>query len=137
MLRIRAGEFVGSRTLCRKGSPMAGVGFLQSLWEKPIWTGIWSYLDPMDSVFGRTASMECTVPGKYGPHGELFFFPIQKESAPMPGRETASPFLNADIRTPFFLLMSSRSVRSVRCCFALTRGKKEEAEKKKDFMLLI
>ena len=42
------------------------------------------------------------MPEKCGPHGELFFFLIQKEPALMPGRETVSPFLNADIRTPFF-----------------------------------
>ena len=31
------------------------------------------------------------MPGKYGPHGELFFLLIQKE------RETFSPFINSDI----------------------------------------
>ena len=40
--------------------------------------------------------------GKHGPHGELFFFLVQKEPASMPGSETVSPFLNADIRTSFF-----------------------------------
>ena len=46
--------------------------------------------------------VEWNVPGKYGPHGELFFFPIQKEPAlPLVG-ETFSPFLDADIRTSFF-----------------------------------
>ena len=35
-------------------------------------------------------------------HGELFCFLIQKEPASMSGSETFSPFLNADIRTPFF-----------------------------------
>ena len=47
------------------GRVMAGVGFLQRLWEKPIWEGVWPCLDPMDSVCLRTASMECNVPGKY------------------------------------------------------------------------
>ena len=56
-------------------SPVACAGFLQSLWEKPIWE------DPMDSVCLRTVSMEWNVPGKFGPHGELFFFLIQKEPA--------------------------------------------------------
>ena len=83
-------------------SPMAGAGFLQSLWEKQIWEGVWLYLDPMDSVCLRTASVEWNVPGKYGPHGELFFFLIEKEPATMPGTETSSPFFTADIRTPFF-----------------------------------
>ena len=41
-------------------SPMATVGFLRSLWEKPIWRAFWPYLDPMDSVCVclRTVSME-------------------------------------------------------------------------------
>ena len=42
------------------------------------------------------------MPGKCGPHGELFFFLSQKEPATMPGRETCSPFFNADIRTSSF-----------------------------------
>ena len=46
--------------------------------------------------------MVWNVPGKYGPHGELFFFLIQKELATVPGSETFSSFFNADIRTPFF-----------------------------------
>ena len=57
----------------------------------------WPYLDPMDGVRLRTASMEWTVPGKYGPHGELLFFLIQKEPATEPVGETFSPFFNADI----------------------------------------
>ena len=56
----------------------------------------------MDSVSLRTASMVWNVPGKYGPHGELFFFLIQEEPATMPGSATFSPFLNADIRTSYF-----------------------------------
>ena len=64
---------------------------------------MWPYLDPMDSVCLRTASVGWNVPGKYGPHGELFFFLTQKEPATMPGSETVSPFLNADICTSPFL----------------------------------
>ena len=63
---------------------MAGVGFLRCLWEKPIWEGVWPYLDPMDSVCLRTASKAWNVPGNYGPHGELFFLQVQKELA-LPG----------------------------------------------------
>ena len=37
--------------------------------------------DPMGSVCLRTASMEWNVLEKYGPHGELFSFLIQKEPA--------------------------------------------------------
>ena len=40
--------------------------------------------------------MEWNVPGKYGPHGELFFFLFQKEPAIVPD-------INADIRTFLFL----------------------------------
>ena len=95
---------------------MAGVGFFQSLWEKPIWEGVWPYLDPMENVCLRTASKDWNVPGKYEPHGELFFFLIQKEPATEPFGETFSPFFNADIRTPpSSLLMSSRIVRSSPC----------------------
>ena len=82
---------------------MACAGFLQRLWEKPIWEGVWPYSDPCDSACLRTASVEWNVPGKYGPHGELFFFLMQKEPATMSGSETFSPFFAADIGTPFFL----------------------------------
>ena len=78
---------------------MAGVGFLQSFREKPIWEGVWPYLDPMDCVCLRTASMEWNMPEKYGPHGELFFFLMQKSPLVC---ETFSPLFNADICTPRF-----------------------------------
>ena len=89
----------GPSALWRERSPMAVVGFLQSLWEKPMWKGIWLHLDPMDCVCLRTASVEWNVPGKYGPHGELFFFLFEKEPALPPVGETFSPFFKADIRT--------------------------------------
>ena len=106
-------------------SPMAGDGFLQSLWEKPIWKGIWPHLGPMDGVCLRTASVGWNVPGKYGPHGGLFFFLIQKEPASMPGKETVCLVFNVDIRTSS-LLMSSRSVCLLPCA---SSRKKEEAGK--------
>ena len=65
-------------------------------------------LDPMDSVCLRTASMEWNVPGKYGPHGELFFFLIQKEPAIVPDSETFSPFINSDFGIP---LLSSNVLK--------------------------
>ena len=65
---------------------MAGVGILQSLWIGD----------------GRCASMEWNVPGKYGPHGEVSFFLIQKEPATEQVGETFSPFFDADIGTPRF-----------------------------------
>ena len=104
------GVFLRPKTRWWEWSPLACAGFLQRLWEKPTWEGVWPYPDPCDSACLRTASVEWNVPGKYGPHGELFFFLMQKEPATMPGSETFSPFFAADIRTPFFsLLMSSRS----------------------------
>ena len=48
------------------------------MWDKPVWEGVWPYLDPWDSVRLRTISMHC-VPKKYGLHGELFFFLLKKE----------------------------------------------------------
>ena len=81
---------------------MAGVGVLQSLWGSPIWEGVWPYLDPTDCVCLRTASMAWNVPGKYGPHGELFFFLIQNKPASTPGSDLQPFFNNADIRTPLF-----------------------------------
>ena len=88
------------------------------------------YLDPMDSVCLRTASVQWKVPGKYGPHGELCFFPIQKELATMPGSETFCPFLNADIHS------SLCSADVLKKCALIALRKKEEAEKM-DVMLLI
>ena len=73
---------------------MACAGFLQSLWEKPIWEGVWPNLDPWYSVCLRTASVEWNVPGKYGPRGELFFFLI-KELATTPGGETLQHLLRS------------------------------------------
>ena len=77
-------------TFCCLARSDVGTGFLQLLWEKPIWEGVLPCLDPWDSVCLRTASVEWNVPGKYGPHGELFFFLIQKEPATMPGKRDLS-----------------------------------------------
>ena len=104
-------QVIGGRSVLA----MADVRFLQRLWEKPISGGVWPYLDLMDSVCLLTASMERNVPGKCGPHGELFFFLTQKEQGMEPVGETFNPFFNADIRTSSSLLMFSRSVRSSPC----------------------
>ena len=108
---------------------MAGVGFLQNVWEKSIWEVVWPHLDPMDSVCLRTASMEWNVAGKYGPHGELFFFLIQREPALAPVDETFSPFFKAAI----CLQKSSRSARLSLC----TQSRKKEEAEKMDVMLLV
>ena len=49
------------------------------LWCKPLCEKVWPCLDPWDSVRLRTASICWNVPGKYGPHGELFSLFIQKK----------------------------------------------------------
>ena len=111
---------------CWEWYPMVCAGFLRRPWEKPIWEGAWPYLDPWDSVCLRTASVERNVPAKYGPHGELFFFLIDKELATMRG-QTFSPFFGADIRTlPHF----SADVLKKCALIACTEWRKrEEAER--------
>ena len=93
---------VSAQSTSAKGFPIAAVGFFRSLWEKPIWEGVWPYLNPINSFCLRTASIEWNVPGKYGPHGELFCFLIQKEPAIAPNSETFSPFIDPGIRLPCF-----------------------------------
>ena len=80
---------------------MAGVGFLQRLWENPIWEGVWlfAWIRWIVCVYAQRPRI-WNVPGTYGSHGELFFFLIQKEPATVPVGETFGPFFNADIRTP-------------------------------------
>ena len=57
-----------------------GSGMVPEMWDKPLWwEGVSPYLDPWDSVRPRTASTHWIVPGKHGPHGELFFFLLKKE----------------------------------------------------------
>ena len=68
--------------------------FLQSLWEKPIW-------DAMDTVCLRTASMEWNVLDKYGPHGELLFFLIQKKKPAIePNSEALNSFIGDGFQVP-------------------------------------
>ena len=40
----------------------------------------WLFLDAWDSVRLRTASTQWNVPGRYGPHGELFFFLVEERA---------------------------------------------------------
>ena len=61
---------------------------LRRLPQTSVGEAVLAGLDPWDSVCLRTASVEWSVPGKYGPHGELFFFMIRKELVTMPGSET-------------------------------------------------
>ena len=52
---------------------------------------------------GRLAlPMEWNVPGKYGPHGVLLFFLIQKKSAIVPNSEAFNSFIGDGFQVPEF-----------------------------------
>ena len=53
-----------------------GAKILPKMWEGAHWEGVWPCLDPWDGV--RTASTYWNVPGKHGPHDDLFFFSIKE-----------------------------------------------------------
>ena len=113
-------EGLGPNTLCRKRSAMAGVGILHSLWEKPIWEGVWPNLDPLDSVCSRTGDHGVECAREVWPASRaLFFSLIQKEPATVPGCET--PFVNADIRTTLF---SADVLKKCDCRLAPNCGRK-------------
>ena len=63
---------------------------------KPLWDKVWPHLDPWESVRLRTASTHWNVPGKYGPHGELFCFLIQKEQVVAPNEVLPNPRASAE-----------------------------------------
>ena len=66
------------------------------MWKKPLCEGVWLYLDPWDSVRLRTASTHWNVPGKCGPHGELFFFLIKKEQVVASHEALPNPCVSAE-----------------------------------------
>ena len=43
------------------------------------WEGMWPFLDLWDVGEMRTTGSSWNIPSKYGPHGELFFFLLEKE----------------------------------------------------------
>ena len=58
---------------------LVGAKTLQKIWEGCCWEGVWIFLNPWDvEVLGTTTSV-WNVLGKYGSHGELFFFFMKKE----------------------------------------------------------
>ena len=65
-------------------------------WGKPLLEKVWPFLDPWDSVRQRTASTHWNVPGKYGPHGELFFFFIKKKPEVVLSEVLPDPFVSAE-----------------------------------------
>ena len=73
-----------------------GTRILQKMWERPFWEGVWPCLDLWDSVRLRTASTCWDAPGKYGPHGELFFFLTKKEPVAVSNEVPSNPFVSAE-----------------------------------------
>ena len=66
------------------------------MWEGPFWEGGWPCLDPWDVASLRTSSSCWNVPGKYGPHSELFFFLIRKESVALTQAVPFEPFVSSE-----------------------------------------
>ena len=60
--------------------------------KKPLSKRVWPHLDPWDSVRLRTASTHWNVPGKKGPHSELFFLLIKKEQVVASSEVLPKPF---------------------------------------------
>ena len=57
-----------------------GSGLIPDLSGKPLWEEVLlPFLHAWENVRLRTASSQWKVPGRYGPCGELFFFPLKKE----------------------------------------------------------
>ena len=67
---------------------------------EPIWEGVWSHLDAMDTVCLRTVSMEWNTPEKYGPHGVLLFFLIQKRPVTVPNSEAFNSLIGDGFQVP-------------------------------------
>ena len=77
-----------------------GSGLVPELWGKPLWEKVWPFLDACDSVRLRTASTQWNIAGKYGPHGGLLFFLIQKKPALVPDSEALNSFIGDGFRVP-------------------------------------
>ena len=74
------------------GSPYFANAFTRDVGGEP---PLEACLDAWDLVLLRTASTYWNVPGKYGPHGELFFFLVKKE--PVASTDGPSnPFVSAE-----------------------------------------
>ena len=90
----------------------------------PFWEGVWPFLDPWDVVGLRTTSSVWNVPGKYGPHGELFFFLIKKEPFALTRAVEFKPFVLAETLGACALIGPAPDARRciwvlvLRCLFA-------------------
>ena len=71
-----------------------GSGIFPKMWkDRP---GKVSGLYPWYMVRLRTASTHWNVPGKYGPHDELFFFLIQKEPVVASNEVLPNPYVSEE-----------------------------------------
>ena len=61
-------------------STREGSGLAPKVWQRSFWKGVWPFMDAWHCVRSRTALSHWNVPGKYGPHGELFFFLLKENS---------------------------------------------------------
>ena len=68
--------------------------------EKADMGGRLAYSDAMDAVCLRTVSMEWKMPEKYGPHGVLLFFLIQKKPAIVPNSEAFNSYIGDGFQVP-------------------------------------
>ena len=66
------------------------------MWDKPLWDRVWSHLDPWVCVPPRTAPTHWNVPGKYEPHGELFFFFKKEEQVVGSNEVLPNPSVSAE-----------------------------------------
>ena len=73
-------------------------------WGKPLWERVWPHVDPWDGVRLRTASTRWNVPGKYGPHGELFFFIMKKRQVVASNEVLPNPCVSAKTVTACALI---------------------------------
>ena len=69
---------------------------VQRFCKKSYWEGVWPSLHPWDVAELRTTVSAWNVPGKYGPHGELFFFLVKKEPVVASDDEASNPFVSAE-----------------------------------------
>ena len=59
-----------------------------------------TFVDACHSVQLRTASTQWNIPGKSRPHGELFFFLIQKKPVFVPDSEAFNSFMGMAFDSP-------------------------------------
>ena len=67
----------------------------------PLWEEVlWPFLDAWDGVRLRTTSKQWNVPGKYGPHGELLLFLVQKKPTFVPESDAFNSYIRDGFLAP-------------------------------------